>query len=746
MRRIVMNRLRLQWARYVLICLCVAVSAAFATASLMLNSTMNASLVGSLAESTKNADLVLAPKTDDTDTLGMQSFPSLQEVKDLKRIDGIAEVWSPAILLAAVKGQETTPEGTLGLSSAPEQSTLFPWEVTEGSLPTQDGEVLLAQSRAEALELKVGDSFTVESTDYYGQPAETETGTGQQPAPTQLELTVVGLAETRDATTSADGWLTTSQLTAVSPSPEDQMFPNAETQVLLDPGADQESVREAIRTTMEDAGHSVEVLTPQEQSDRILERISGESNMMLAFLLAFALLSAIVAFLVITNTFGVLTAQRARELALLRCLGATGGQLRRSVLVEALVIGVVSSIVGITVTVGVGFALDLVLPSWVMVAVSTRDILCGLGLGVGLTLLASLSPARRAMQASPLDGMRGSRANDRLPVVRTAVGTILLIGGVSTLVWAALVQDQIIAGFASAAAAAVGLILTARLWMPSLVSCLGRLMPGKTPSALAAAHAARHPGRTTTTATALLIGVTLVSTVLTGHMVAQRSILEHLDNTLPVDVTITDTLDAQTVEAVATTEHVVSVSPVDGETHVDLEQGIGPWEASDTVTAIANATGTDPWQIGQVALEKAAYVGILNIMLTVALGLLGASVLVSVLGIASTMSLSVLERTRENSLLRALGLSRNQLGATIRREALLIAAAACVVGVTAGWLLGFAVVRSMVTDSIPTLPAVPWVGFIGVAIGGWVTAMLAAALPARRAIRVSPVEGLASID
>ncbi|WP_047688205.1 FtsX-like permease family protein [Kocuria sp. ZOR0020] len=767
MRRIVLSRLRLQWARYVLITLCVAVSAAFATASMMLNSTMNASLVSSIAEGTKNADLVATPKVTTEGVMDSTSYLTVEQAHDFADLDGVDSVWPAMYTYTAVEGQSSL-DGGLSLAEAPEDSTLFPWKLTEGDFPTQDGQVLLTSSRAESLGLAVGDTITVQSTEYYDGMGATEPGDGtasvdpesagsmapgdlptdmgQLQPPQSVQLTVTGLADVPEMSSFVHGWVTTSQFQEISPMPYDDLGVGSETQIRLADGADLETVRQELNQSLENQDLSMEVLTPQEQSDRILEQISGESNVMLAFLLAFALLAAIVAFLVITTTFGVLTAQRARELALLRCLGATGPQIRRSVILEALVIGLIASTLGIAATVGIGFALGHILPEWVVVAVSLRDILAGLALGVVVTLLASLGPARRAMQASPLDGMRGSRTSDRLPALRTVFGVLLLLGGAGTLTWAAVVQDQAVAGIVAGAATGVGLILTSRLWMPTVVSGLGKLLPGKTASTLAAANASRHPGRTTTTATALLIGITLVTTVLTGHAVAQRSILEHLDERTPVDITITHSVDDQTLGMLGNQPNVVGVERVDGETHVDLEQGISGRSTSASVAAIADLTDSDQYQIGSVAMEKATYVDILNIMLGVALGLLGASVLVSVLGIASTMSLSVLERTRENSLLRALGLSRRQLASTIRREALLIAAAACLAGVAAGWLLGTAVVRSMVTDSVPVLLTVPWVGLTGVVVGGWLTAMLAAALPTLRATRVSPVEGLASID
>lgn len=746
MRRLVLNRLRLQWARYVLIGLCVAVSAAFSTASFMLSTTMNASLVSSMAEGSRNADLVIATDNTYQGPDQQMNFATMDQVNEIAEVDGVEAVWPQPATYAAMEGQGSNDPG-LYFTVAPTDTSLFPWDLAEGAFPTEEGEILLTQGRAESAGLAVGDSFTAQPAETYQEaPADGSTDAGQVIAPEPAELTVTGIVDVPEMSSFTTGWVTQSQFTAMSPQDSEIYVSSGDSLVRLAPGADLETVRSGIQDLLAADDITADVLTPQEQTDQLLEEMSGDSNIMLAFLLAFALLAAIVAFLVITTTFGVLTAQRARELALLRCLGATGAQLRRSVLLEALVIGVVASALGVAAIVGVGFALSPVLPDWVVVAVSARDVLAGLGLGVLVTLLASFGPARRAMQASPLDGMRGSRASDRIPVVRSVIGTIVFLGGAGTLAWAASVQDQAVVGIVSGAATGLGLVLTSRLWMPGVVYLLGKLLPGRTPSALAAANAARHPARTTTTATALLIGITLVATVLTGHAVAQRSVLEHLDERDPVDVTISQPVDDSAVGELEGVGNVLSVDRTDGETHIDLQQGIGGGATSDALSEIGAITGADSWETGRVALDKAMYVDILNIMLGVALGLLGASVLVSVLGIASTMSLSVLERTRENSLLRALGLSRGQLASTIRREALLVAAAACAAGVIGGWLLGTSVVSAMVTPAIPVLLTVPWVGFAAVVLGGWLTAMIAAALPTRRATRVSPVEGLASVE
>lgn len=766
MRRIVLSRLRLQWTRYVLICLCVAVSAAFATGSLLLGTTMKASLVSTLADATRNADLVItqdfsgesAPEegggeagdddagATETDPDAPQSpfgadYVSTADLESLSELDGVASVWTQPTVPVEVEGSgEPRP-----LSSVPEDGSLFPWELEDGSLPREPGQIALAGGQADRLGVGIGDTLTASAVGAGFGPEVPGLPTGEP-----VELTVTAIVGPEASSSFETGWVHPQDLETLSPASYDQLPAGYTTQVALEDGADLETVRTELQDGLAEisgAGGFL-VQTPQEQTDSALEELGAAADGITAFLLAFALLAVLVSFLVITTTFGVLTAQRARELALLRCLGATGGQLQRSVVLEALVIGLVSSAIGVAAVVALAFGLAPLLPETitVTVAVAPKDILAGIGLGILVTVLASLGPARRALRASPLDGMRGSRRAERIPWVRSILGLAVLVPSGVALTWAAGVHDQPVVGILSGIGAGLGLILTSRLWMPTIVGVLGRALPGGVPSRLAAANASRHRSRTTTTATALLIGITLVTTVLTGHAVAQKSVLDELDRSIPVDVSIEGPLDDGVRGQIEQVEHVSSTAEDGDRLEIDLERGIGGRETNEALEQITELTGTEIYDVGTNALEKSLYVDILNILLWVALGLLAAAVAVSVLGITSTMSLSVLERTRENSLLRALGLSRRQLGATVRSEALIIAVAAAVAGVVAGWLLGTGVVSAMVTDAVPVALTVPWGGLAAVAAGTWLVAMLSAALPARRAIRVPPVQGLASLD
>ncbi|WP_423125849.1 FtsX-like permease family protein [Kocuria palustris] len=762
MRRIVLSRLRLQWTRYVLILLAIAVSAAFATGSLMLGTTMQHSMVSTIADSTRNADLVVSEDwenstyaeteetegsdPEDPESLYGADYVSSGDIKQLQDIDGVETVWAPTGTAVDVESNDSSSP-VLYIGTAPEDPQIFPWELDEGSMPRGDGEIALNTTQAEQLGVGVGDTLTLSS------PSPEEQGlSGAETYPTgeDAEVTVTGIVGAESSVDTYNGWVSPEVMSTISPFDTDLLPLTSSVQIMLSDGADLETVRADIQDQLESLPGDTAFLvqTPQEQTEDALEDMAGAAAGLSAFLLAFAMLAVLVAFLVITTTFGVLTAQRARELALLRCLGATGGQIQRSVLLEALVLGLVSSAIGVAAVVGAGFALEPLLPATapIDVAVAPKDVVLGLVIGILVTVLASLGPARRAMGASPLDGMRGSRRAERIPWVRSGFGLLVLIPSALVLAWAAFTHDHPAVGVVSGIGAGVGLILTSRLWMPAIVGVLGRILPGGVPSRLAAANAIRHKSRTTTTATALLIGITLVTTVLTGHAVAQRSVLDDLDRSMPVDITVSQQVDQDTLQQIEDIDSVVSVEETDDAVEVDLERGIGSTETTTAAQEIAELTDTEAYEIAANGMQKAVMVDILNVMLWVALGLLAAAVAVSVLGITSTMSLSVLERTRENSLLRALGLSRAQLGAMIRREALVISAAAGVAGAVAGWLLGTGVVSAMVTDTIPVAITVPWGGLLAVAIGVLVVALVSSALPARRATRVAPVEGLASLD
>ena len=160
-------------------------------------------------------------------------------------------------------------------------------------------------------------------------------------------------------------------------------------------------------------------------------------------------------------------------------------------------------------------------------------------------------------------------------------------------------------------------------------------------------------------------------------------------------------------------------------------------------TSIVEAADVSEYQVSGVALERVAFNEVIDMLLLIVTAMLAIAVLIALIGVANTLSLSVLERTRENSLLRALGLTRGQLRGMLAVEAVLIAGVAAVLGTLLGVLYGWLGVQSALGGMATVVPAVPWMQLLGVVAVAVLAGLLASVLPARRAARLSPVQGLA---
>jgi putative ABC transport system permease protein len=262
------------------------------------------------------------------------------------------------------------------------------------------------------------------------------------------------------------------------------------------------------------------VRTAAEQARQDTDRIFDQLDFLTHALLAFGLIAVFVGAFVIFNTFSITVSQRTSELGLLRTLGATRRQLLGSVLVEALAIGVVVS----AIATALGFAsaaairalltaLGLQLPSTSPV-LEARTVVVSLGVGVAVTLLASLVPALRATRVPPIAALR-----EGVPLTPSAISSAvpwLALGlGLAGLV---LTVNGLVAGHgvAETATGAVMLTLGLAILTPKVIPLAARVagLPFERSTALAGRlardNAARNPGRTAATASALTIGLALV--------------------------------------------------------------------------------------------------------------------------------------------------------------------------------------------------------------------------------------------
>jgi putative ABC transport system permease protein len=268
--------------------------------------------------------------------------------------------------------------------------------------------------------------------------------------------------------------------------------------------------------------------TAEAQAKQSTKETNGFLSIIKDFLLAFAGVALFVGSFVIANTLSITIAQRTRELATLRTLGASRAQVLRSVLLEAFLLGLLASVVGLFLGLGlakglnslfVSFGIDLPQAATVF---ATRTIVVSLLVGVLITVLAALRPALRATRVPPIAAVREGAT---LPPSRFArlgpYAALLAIGAAVALMLIGLfvsslsTSQRLLAIGVGAAALFMGVAMFAKTLVPLLASILGwpASRIGGTAGRLARANAMRNPTRTASTASALMIGLALVTLV-----------------------------------------------------------------------------------------------------------------------------------------------------------------------------------------------------------------------------------------
>ncbi len=299
------------------------------------------------------------------------------------------------------------------------------------------------------------------------------------------------------------------------------------------------------------------------------------------FLLAFAGVALFVGSFVIANTLSITLAQRTRELATLRTLGATRRQVLRSVLLEAFVIGLMASVVGLFLGLGLGKGLNALFVSFGIdlpqagLVFATRTIVVSLLVGVLITLLAALRPAIRTTRVPPISAVREGAvlppsrfARFGTPAALLTVGaavalmlTGLFVGGLAT-------TQRLIAIGVGAVGVFLGVAMLAKTLVPPLAYVLGwpATRVGGAAGGLARGNATRNPTRTAATASALMIGlalVTLVSVLAAGLKTTFENSVNSLFNA-DYALTATDNFSPISTASANALERVPGVQVVSG--------------------------------------------------------------------------------------------------------------------------------------------------------------------------------------
>ncbi len=851
MLRVTLANIRAHKARLVAVTLATTIAVAFLAAVLILNSSMQATFRASIGAEVAKADLIVShqPNNPDGTVEFLEEYPS-----KIEAIDGVEQVFAQLQQTALISSSEYSGQYISLVDAAPERFNTSTLEA--GRLPEQPGEFALDVTLANQLKLTLGDSITLNP------------GNGITAAP--VTGTVVGIVEASASPFAANSLrVYAPREVVVSASEGWGSAPYIDLlQVGLTEQADSVAAQQAI-TQLFKTDSSLQVTTVDEYVSQQIGSFTGASNILLVILLVFVTIALFVAALVIGNTFSVLVAQRTRELALLRSLGASKRQVFGSVLLEALVVGLVAGVLGVALGLGVMAALaqlansigNSVVPS--VLGIDTGVFIWPILVGVVVVLLAAISPARTATRVAPIAAMRPSMA----PTVRNTAGkarlsiglVFFILGGTMLGLGAAGVGAEwaVLWAIGGALLNAIGVFMLAVFAIPATVAGLGRVIARfGVPAKLAGLNAVRNPRRTATTASALLIGVTLVTTVYTGAEVANATVQRAMNEREPIDAVV-QTWDWSGVDATTTSwqlplaslteEQVERIAAVDGVAQVlnvpaayvstgtygvmsgltilsvsadqyrlvssvgadELAAGAALVNQQDsftlgepmtfsgpsgtlTVDAVANGAcaGTavvTPEQfaklqvpsdeLGSVALirieagadfntisristdiaeiaptsslsggamMRSLVQQIISVLLTVMSGLLAVAILIAIVGIGNTLSLSVIERTRENALLRALGLTKRQLRALLSIEAVLIAATAAILGSALGVAYGYLGAASIFTGLGQADFIVPWLAVGIVIVLATLAGLLSSVLPARRAAKLSPIAGLAT--
>jgi putative ABC transport system permease protein len=859
--RVALGQMRRSIGRLAAAGIAIVISTAFVAATLQAGTIITRTTYDQVAAQYADADLVVF---DRDGTMVPADTDAARAVEGVAAADGFRGAYAELS-----HGGRTVYQS---LVATPSDPRLSPLVLADGAWADGPDRIVLPVAGADLFGVGVGDTIASTRCLRGGHRAVDEDGAecygGQEVA---QQLTVSGLVDDPLGTYAAGGGVAVVSPEALEKRITDDAggarSPGMRTLVVaLDRPGDEPAVEAAKSALAAAVPSATGVTTPEEYAEDVVAAISdGQNIVYLVFALALAAVSLVVAGLVIANTLQVLVAQRSHTLALLRCVGASTGQVYRSVLLEAAILGAVASTAGVVVGslfVQVGL---LLAPSFELAVALPRTItpslpvlLVPLAVGLLVTLAAALAPARAAARVAPLAALRPAEAPGRCGTGRaqavfaglaTVGGLVVMAGGV-VLGMSGSIDVGLFAAVLGGSVSLVGVIAGSVFWLPRVAAVLGRVAGAGGPAArLASANALRNPRRTAATSTALLVGVTLVSMMTTGAASARAAMDDQLDARFPVDLQVTSTtydehgaaaavpdtvigtldgvdglravtevtnvsaervdegrpvqvavIDPEALRAVANTpadagllrpgtivvperaaelyglegldtlqltgpdgEVTLDVAHSDsqadrayltpqdlaafasgraaGEVWAEVEEGQDAAQVVSAVQKAVSATGETVGVAG-IVVERSAYEEIVDVILGIVVGLLAVAVVIALIGVTNTLSLSVMDRSKENAVLRAIGLSKGQLRTTLAVEGLVLAGVGVVLGVVLGLVYGWAGAATAlsVLGRVPLV--VPWTEIAVVVAVALVAGLVASVVPAQAAVRTRPIAAL----
>lgn len=545
-------------ARLLMTVLAVMLGVAFVSGTLVFTDTLGNAFRN---QSAKNYDDVAVAvttyanqrdeKAASIDAAALKKIQALDGVKSATgRVDGFAGVADPDGKLIGNGWTNSGGNFAPGKDGKDAQYTF-----TDGSGPVAAGSVALDKDTAKKGEYKVGDKVRVATN-----------------GPVK-EYTLSGVFTTEDGAVNAGGSLVLFETTVAQKL---YLRPGEfrDVSVTAAPGTSDQQVLAAVKPLLpKDAEAKTGKVVANEEAERTERSLSSLNRL----LLGFAGIALFVGIFLIANTFTMLVAQRTKELALLRAVGASRRQVKRSVLLEAAVVGVIASVIGFALGIGLATglrsAMSLIggkIPAGPLV-VAPSTVVATFAVGVLITVLAAWLPARRAAKIPPVAAMNSQYAVATVKslVLRNSIGAVITLLGAAAVV-AGSTQSGTNAQLAIAAGAFLALIgviiLIPLLSRPviALVRPLLRRLFGVS-GKLAAQNAVRNPRRTGATASALAIGLTLVTGIsvlgVTLGQAVDRTTTDYIKADYMISMASGDSLDESALAALEKADGVTAVSP-----------------------------------------------------------------------------------------------------------------------------------------------------------------------------------------
>ncbi|MEP6816422.1 MAG: FtsX-like permease family protein, partial [Marmoricola sp.] len=766
--------------------------------------------------------------------------PKLERAPGVKRVDGKVVTAGVFVVdkLGKVIGGQGPPGFAFNDNVGPAAHGVKPLQVVDGRHPHGPDEVAMDRKTVERAGYFIGEKVRIVSASKKAL----------------LQPTLVGIADFPDggslngATATIWDTKTAQSLFLDGRSGFSQIWVTAE------PGVSQQELRDNVATVLP---RGVVAITGDKAADQAASELLQAIKFITIFLLVFAGISLVVGSFLIINTFSILVAQRSRELALLRALGASRRQVSRSVLFEALVVGLFGSTVGVGLgvllamgirAVFANFGLDLSGTSFVF---APRTFAAAYGVGLVVTLVAAYLPARRSSRIAPVAALRDDVAMPESSIrIRFATGMVMCAAAAGMMttgltanvpkpgywVGAGILSGLLGVAVASPVLARPFLMLAAWFYRLAFGS-VGRL---------AGQNSLRNPRRTAATASALMIGLALVTTMSIAGASAKASVDDTVKNNFVGDLVIGNLIGqgfsssvADNATLVPGVQRVVRARYAAARTRGEREfvGGTDPAHLADVVR-LRTVTGrlsdlTDgtclmskkfaakhgyrrgdsiTWRMpsgtktypvvgtyepnpvtfapcvltlntfdaaGFAAQDNVVYIKVqpgvsavtvqrainrqiqqlptvtvknqreyaaeqrapIDQLVTMIYALLGLALVIAVLGVVNTLALSVIERTREIGLLRAIGLSRAQLRRMVGLESVVISVLGALLGVGMGVIFGVALMASLRDDGL-SVTRVPFGSLAGYILAAALIGVLAALLPARRASRLDVLKAI----